>query len=253
MTSPSFYTRDGFQMFMQVVSQPLLTQAGSAIDCITADYAILPVELQQKIVLLTTLPSHQFSASYAGDIPAVPYIIGDLPAFGEAFRALLLLPALWQHASEVLDTAEVVYHFSNVTNKPPLVGPRLNWHRDFPNGYICPRTSRFVRVLIPLDGMNQHNGCTQIIRNSHLLTDEDALTSKKPSQLEIKPDTVTDILCDRGDVVFLHPKSIHGGGQNQSTRHRRVVIIQFGVAGEPLETNNRESFTEYTYQQMKDI
>lgn len=250
MKSSCTYAIDGFQVITDVVGEPLLNQAIAEIERITAEYATLSQTLQQKITLLTDLPPRQFSVAQA-EVPPLPYIIAELPAFGDAFKDLLLQPALWQHAAEILETMAITYHFSNVTTKPARVGPRLNWHRDFPNRYICPQTSRFTRLLIPLDGMDQSNGCTQIVKNSHCITDAEARNAPKPSRMEPSPETVIDILCAPGDVFFLHPKSIHGGGQNESTHHRRVVIIQFGVAGEPLVTDNQELFTGSTYQQIK--
>lgn len=250
MQAASIYQTDGYQVIANVVSEALCIQAIAAIERIKADYASLSATLQQKITLLTDLPPRQFSEPQT-DIPAIPYLIGELPAFGEAFLDLLLLPALWQHAAEILETETIVYHFSNVTNKPARVGPRLNWHRDFPNRYICPQTSHFTRLLIPLDGMNHCNGCTQIVKNSHRVTDEEAHTRLKLSQVELLPEMIADIICVRGDIVFLHPKSIHGGGQNESDQHRRVVIFQFAIAGEPLATEHQELFTGFTYEQIK--
>lgn len=246
------YETKGFHVCKAVVNSTLLDQTVSAVEEIAADYALLPSALQQKFVLLTDLSAQKFTEQQRAAVPAIPYIIGDLPALTTRFDDILLSPEIWQLTAEILGTAEIVYHFSNITTKPAKVGPRLNWHRDFPNQYICPRSSHFTRVLIALDAMDQRNGCTQLVQNSHQLTDEEARTAPKLNQLEISSATLLDIECQRGDIAFLHPKSIHGGGHNDSARHRRLLIMQFGPASEELVTHDSELFTGLTYQQMKE-
>lgn len=252
MSSKTFYERNGFQICKAVVTQALVEQTISAVEELTANYAHLPPVLQQKITLLTDLADHKFTEQQRTNVPATPYIIGDLPLFDAHFVAMLLAPTIWQAAAVVLGTADIVYHFSNITLKPAKVGPRLNWHRDFPNQYICPHSSRFTRALIALDGMDRRNGCTQLVQESHQVTDEEALTAPKIDQSAISAMALLDIECERGDIAFLHPKSIHGGGHNDSDRHRRLMIIQFGVASEELVTTNREAFTGFSYQQIKE-
>jgi ectoine hydroxylase-related dioxygenase (phytanoyl-CoA dioxygenase family) len=70
--------------------------------------------------------------------------------------------------------------------------------------------------------------------------------------LGISSTALLDIECKRGDIAFLHPKSIHGGEHNDSDQHRRLLVIQFGVVDEELATTNTEMFTGCSYQQMKE-
>lgn len=252
MSIQTFYERNGFHVCKAVVDQALIAQTISAVEEVAADYAHLPVALQQKIVLLTDLSAQKFGEQQRAHVPATPYIIGDLPALSSRFVDMLLTPEIWQLAAAILGTEGIVYHFSNVTLKPAKVGPRLNWHRDFPNQHICPRSSRFTRALIALDGMNRRNGCTQLVQESHQVTDQEARTAPKIDQSATSAMALLDIECERGDIAFLHPKSIHGGGHNDSDQHRRLMIIQFGVAGEELVTTNRETFTGFSYQQIKE-
>lgn len=252
MSSKIFYERNGFHVCKAVVTQALIAQTTAAVEDLTANYAHLSPALQQKITLLTDLSAHKFTEQQRTKVPATPYIISDLPAFDARFVAMLLAPAIWQSAAEIVEAEDIVYHFSNITLKPANVGPRLNWHRDFPNQYICPHSSRFTRALIALDGMDRRNGCTQLVQESHQVTDEEARTAPKIDQSAASGMALLDIECERGDIAFLHPKSIHGGGHNDSEQHRRLMIIQFGVAGEELVTTNRETFTGFSYQQIKE-
>src|SRR5262245_30205520 len=71
-------------------------------------------------------------------IKDVPFIINELPKRSDLLKDLLCREELWAMAQEILNSNEVIYHFSNVTRKPAYIGPNMSWHRDYPNQYICP-------------------------------------------------------------------------------------------------------------------
>lgn len=145
-----------------------------------------------------------------------PFIISELPLLSRVLFGALLQPELWQSASELLESDELVYHFSNLTRKPARIGPNISWHRDFPNRYICPASSRnFLRALIPLQVMSELNGAIEIIPGSHRQAAE---SGSEALTLTMAP----------GDILFLHPDLLHGGKENRSDQERTLLIVQIG-------------------------
>lgn len=171
-----------------------------------------------------------------------PFIIGNLIALDSRFARLFCIASLWTTASKLLECAreEVVFHFSNVTRKPPLNGPAIGWHRDADNSYFASVDHRTLRLLLPLQHMSGDNGGTQIVASSHLpgATHDDLI-----SVPAIAP----------GSCLVLHSMVRHGGSPNRSNDERDVIVLQFGVisselrhkADELLALSGREAFVKF--------
>jgi len=139
--------------------------------------------------------------------------------------------------------AEIRYHFSNITIKMKNIREKLGWHRDYPNKYISTEKPDFIRVMITLDGMDESNGGTVYIPNSHRYSNDrasDALKSlkKNPNSPEAKV-----ICCPHGSLVLLSPMLIHSGGISKLSVPRRNIIIQYGKSNSQLTTQNFEFLT----------
>ncbi|MFA6921851.1 MAG: phytanoyl-CoA dioxygenase family protein [Gallionella sp.] len=175
-----------------------------------------------------------------------PFIIGNLVSLDSRFARLFSINALWSTAARLLVCAqeEVVFHFSNVTRKPPLKGPAIGWHRDADNTYFASADQRTLRLLLPLQQMSVNNGGTKIVAASHL----PGATQTADDENFICDPTVAPRSC-----LVLHSKVLHGGSPNRSTAERDVIVIQFGVitselrhrANELLSLSDRESFMNY--------
>ncbi len=162
------------------------------------------------------------------------FILGDPPAFDPWFAELAIAPILLAPIRELLGTDDIRYHFGNVTLKQPRVGSGISWHRDFPNRYLCPQSSSFLRVMICLDGMTRENGATQFLRDSHHLTDAEAVTASAARDAAASHARIDIAECPPGSAVFIHPKSVHGGPPNPSPHPRRNLIFQWGRADDPV-------------------
>lgn len=168
------------------------------------------------------------SVSEVGD---AIFILGDLCRYAPQFSTLLRLPALVHACTLALRSTELVAHFMNATTKHPRFGRAIGWHRDFPNGYLSGTDSRFLRVMVCLDGMAEHGGATRFLPGSHRVDDGYAIAEKRGgAKHRYAAHHGVAAECAPGDLVLIHPKVIHGGPANTSDVTRRNVIVQVGVA-----------------------
>jgi hypothetical protein len=161
------------------------------------------------------------------DVEGEPYLLGGLAGLDERFRLLLAAAPLWGLAARLLAVPQdaVVYHYAQVLRKPAGIGPALSWHRDYANTYISTRGAYFVRLLMPLQGMSVANGGTGVVPGSHFI-DDASLADERAT-----PDITGPVFphLAAGDVLALHPKTVHGGGTNRGAGDRDLLAIQFGV------------------------
>lgn len=215
---------DGYRVSPGLISNTLVTEALAAVEELCRTLHPGDPRWEKHVFPLSEVKPQQNPGVNPAEVPTEPYLLSDLPPLSPALKALADAPALWAFAREMLETDDIVRHFSNVTRKAAKVGPNLSWHRDYPNGYICPKASAdFFRVLIPLERMDEENGCTLAIPHSHFLTDEEALL--KPKEADYT--TAIPLIAEAGTAIAIHPKLLHGGNENRSARHRNLVVIQF--------------------------
>ena len=119
---------------------------------------------------------------------------------------------------QALEVDEVEIHFANITTKSPAIGSGINWHRDFPNAYICPETPQMLRTMICIDGMDEENGASLFVSGTHL--DSTASSDVSPTDARI-----VKAVCPPGAVVAIHPLVLHGGLPNFSSKWRRNIVI----------------------------
>ena len=239
----------GYHTFSNVYQQVDIENARRAVERICREVRPEDEAWNRLITPLSALHEHRNPGLRQDSLRGIPFLIGELPTFSEALKEFVLHQSLWDIAQELLGSDDVVYHFSNVTRKPAQVGPNLSWHRDYPNRYICPEKSRdFVRALIPLEGMNEENGCTEALPKSHDITDEDAIQQEKKKDFDLP--RIVPLDAKAGDVVMIHSKLLHGGRENRSTRERNLVAIQLGVKTDAFLYWNEERFTGLTREEI---
>ncbi len=198
-----------------------------------------------SVVAVTSQHPQRNPGVPAGRYGQEPYLIGDLLSLDIRFARIFAAKALWRWTGKFLGCAtdEVVFHFSNLTRKPPLNGPAVGWHRDADNTYFASADRRTLRFLLPLQAMSAINGGTEILPGSHL---PDAMQARKDDCASFCP-TVAP-----GSCLALHSGVLHGGAPNRSTRERDVMVVQFGVstselrhrASELLSLSGRDAFVE---------
>lgn len=168
------------------------------------------------------------------------FIIGDLHRFCPGLLPILITPEIVNLVSDLLGTDDLMLHFINLTMKSAGIGSGINWHRDFPNTFICPTEPRMVRTMICVDGMSGEMGPTTFLPGSHQAA-QLSLTSAEGAEEMVETAT-----CAPGSVVAIHPLVLHGGPPNFSAAKRRNIIIQWGRADVPLQTDQKEAVTGLT-------
>ena len=173
------------------------------------------------------------------------FILGDLPRFCPEVLPVILNAQLAGLVSELLGASGIVTHFANLTAKTAGIGSGISWHRDFPNKFISPVTPEMVRTMICLDGMSPENGATTFLRGSHKTPGIQA------SSITENDADIAAAVCAPGGIVAIHPLVLHGGPPNTSSRPRRNIVIQWGRKGVPLATDNSESITGKTVEDLR--
>ena len=248
------YQEAGFEVFAGAVARhiPSLREA-VVLECRrfregTPDHAALSVSLAQYI-RKHPARSPGVSPKDAGD---EPYILGGIAGLNRAFLTFITEPELWQVASGLLDVEpdQLVYHSGQVVRKPAHIGAGLGWHRDYGATYIATQGARFLRLLIPLQPISQTNSGTAIVPGSHLISD------KVAQSLVGVPESDDGAICpalEPGDILALHPKTLHGGGPNRSKDARDLFVIQYADGNAPLlHSDDSEPYTGLHRQELVD-
>ncbi|WP_461536695.1 phytanoyl-CoA dioxygenase family protein [Spongorhabdus nitratireducens] len=159
-----------------------------------------------------------------------PYFIEGIPLLSRSFDSLISLKCLWEMASRLLQNRQLSYHNTCLLFKPAYIGPKVQWHRDFMRNNILSFTSsRFLRIFIPLDRFDQHNGAPMVYPGSHRIPERAAfLRLKHRYGTHPFPHTLS---CSPGDIVIINPKIRHGSGPNRSARNRTNLLLQLGTYG----------------------
>lgn len=236
------YAAQGYAVIPALLDARSGAAAIAAVERIQRNLATLSPALTEKLVLERTLPARKRNGIPPEATGDAIFIIGDLPAFDPAFLTCLLAPNLLALVRALLGSDDIRYHFSNVTMKRPHVGSGISWHRDFPNRYICPARPSFLRLMICLDGMDAENGATIFAMGSHLSANQTEAGQTEAGQTEAGQGMAASAarhpqmtaICPPGSVIAIHPQILHGGANNQTARHRRNIVVQWGRADDPV-------------------
>lgn len=237
------FRRDGFGTVSGAVSPAVVAGLVGAVERVQAGVADLSPEMRTRLTLERDLAADRRGGTAASVVGDAIFILGDPTAFDAVFLQLLDTPGVVGPVREALGTTAIVAHFMNVTIKHPRWGRALGWHRDYPNRYACPAVSRFMRVMLCLDGMDESSGATTFVPGSHRIGDEEAIREVGARKAP-PPGDIVAVCCAPGDLVLIHPKVLHGGGMNTSARPRRNVVLQVGDSAAPLiDPPENESLT----------
>jgi len=232
-TAAAFAAR-GYVIVPSAVADATVTAAVDAVTAIEHAVGDLPDDLVERSFVLE--PADTRGPGTTGALNGRrTFIIGDPIRFRPDLAAVMTHPVSVQVASALLGATGIRYHFGNVTTKQPRSMRAVSWHRDYPNTYMCPRRSSFVRVMLCLDGMGSTNGATQFLPGSHLLSDDEAIAAEDDGRaVNLSSNGVEVATCPAGSLVFIHPKVLHGGPANLSSSPRRNIIVQWGIDDDPV-------------------
>ncbi len=221
------FASQGFAVMNDVLPGPELSLARELVSRLIARHRSgeeAVISMGVSVATVTNQHPQRNPGVVAGQWQLEPYIIGNLVSLDVRFAALFSAQSIWLCAADLLSCLQeqVVFHFSNITRKPPLAGPAVGWHRDAHNTYFASSDRRTVRLLLPLQPMNETNGGTEVVAGSHLSRAEPEGPVCCP---QVSP----------GSCLALHSEVLHGGAPNRSASERDVIVLQFGVVTSELQ------------------
>lgn len=163
------------------------------------------------------------------------YRIERLPDQDPAFWAVATDSRLADLAADVLGP-DVVYRDSMINVKPPGARGAVTWHQDFP---FYPHTNvGTIQVLAALYDVGDDQGPLTVIPGSHRgrifehYDEQGEWTGEVgPGDLErLDLSSAVELPCSAGDVVLLHPVTVHGSRPNTSQRPRPLLIHGMNAA-----------------------
>lgn len=170
-----------------------------------------------------------------GKEQALPQILGPEKFAPELWDTQARANAL-QICKQLLGD-DVEAHGSHAIFKPAHHGATTPWHQD--EAYWNPDMEyRSMSVWLPLQDVDESNGCMQFIPGSHL--SEVALhqpinNDPRIHGLELAPDaninTQNPTICPlpAGGATFHPSRTLHFTAANHSDRPRRALIMMFGA------------------------
>ena len=168
---------DGTVVLEGLFSASEILALGAGLDAITSDVRQLPEDLRALLTLERDLSPRQRSGITEEQAGDRVFIVGELQRFAPAFEALITHSKILETLEALFESCEFAFHFMNATVKSAHVGSKVGWHRDWPNKYLCGKTSNQVRLMLCVDGMRKCEGALDIVRGTHTISDEDAKTA----------------------------------------------------------------------------
>jgi phytanoyl-CoA hydroxylase len=152
--------------------------------------------------------------------------------YRRVFRELAAQPALLEAVGQLAGGDELTVYFSQIFFKPPEGGGPKPIHQD--NFYFGPSDADgMVTAWIALDEATVENGCLYYADGSHRqgLIDHVA-PEAEPFNLQLPAETaaaanMTAAPVSRGGVSFHHGITLHGSGDNLSSKWRRAVAFHY--------------------------
>ncbi|QEG37534.1 phytanoyl-CoA dioxygenase family protein [Bythopirellula goksoeyrii] len=163
------------------------------------------------------------------------------------FHDLLWNPALVGTSRQLLNAAPRFWH-DQLFCKPAQHGGVVAWHQDY-SYWTRTEPMQHLTCWIPLDDCDAENGSIQYVPGSHrwellprteLAGDMDGIRAVLNDERWEALSNPTVVTAKQGYATFHHPLMVHGSQANNSSRPRRVTVVNLvadgvcSMADEPL-------------------
>jgi len=148
-------------------------------------------------------------------------------------------PTLAGIASQILGTRLIQQLINQAHFKIPGDQVSFSWHQDSLHRRYGTRLwtdvnglGSFVEIITAVDPMSAENGCIKLIPKSHLkghIPVEGANRRLPASSFD--PAAAIDIHLSPGQMLLVHPYTVHGSEANQSGKPRRLFLNGFAYPG----------------------
>ena len=162
------------------------------------------------------------------------------------FHDVLWNPRFLVAASQLLSDKPVRFWHDQLFCKPAKQGGVVAWHQDY-SYWTRTKPIAHLTCWCSLDDSTVENGCLQYVPGSHQwgLLDKPALAGDLMgitnflNAEQLKQFHPVPVEVKAGEAIFHHSLTLHGSGENKSTRPRRAFVINVfadGVASDSNET-----------------
>ncbi len=161
------------------------------------------------------------------------------------FHDTLWNPRFVMAASQLLGNKPVRFWHDQLFYKPAKTGGVVAWHQDY-SYWTRTRPIAHLTCWCGLDDATMENGCLQYVPGSQrwgllkkpdlagdLLGIMDFLTEEQKHQFKPIPAEVK-----AGEAIFHHPLTLHGSGENKSSRPRRAFVLNVFEDGVVSDSND---------------
>ncbi len=142
------------------------------------------------------------------------------------FRAIFTGAAVLDIVSGLIGP-RIYLHSSKLMCKPAQAGRRKPWHQDL--AYWDDMDSAQVTLWCAIDPATRANGCLQVIPGSHRrgLIQHEEIEDWQIREDKIDEENVVFAVMSPGDVLFLHPLTLHASGANLSSEPRLAALVNY--------------------------
>lgn len=215
------YKRDGF-LVVKGLESPLLSTAISACDRlddqvrgITHSFGDFNLEA----------PSGGWASQdgvtecYPGAIRKVKNLIDH----SDIFLAVASDPTVLSAVKSLMGFKFSLHSKGFLMNKSPHVAGEKDWHQD--SAYF-PAEANIITAWIPLQVVDEQNGCMYVIPGSHLAGSVEHTGEER--HLE-NVDATKSIICpmSAGDVLLMDKHTLHYTGHNDTDANRRALLFRY--------------------------
>ena len=142
-------------------------------------------------------------------------------------------PAFVMAASQLLEDKPVRFWHDQIFYKPAKKGGVVAWHQDY-SYWTRTKPVAHITCWCALDNATEENGCLQYIPGSHkwgllpkphLAGDLHSIRAFLTEEQQKQFDNAKLAPVKAGEGIFHHSLTLHGSGENKSTRPRRAFVI----------------------------
>lgn len=150
----------------------------------------------------------------------------------KGFHDVLWNPRFVMAAHQLLGNVPVRFWHDQLFYKPPKKGGVVAWHQDY-SYWTRTKPIAHLTCWCGLDDSTPENGCLQYVPGSHRwgLLDKPELAGDLLGIMDYLSDEQkkefhpVSVSTKAGEAIFHHPLTLHGSGENNSSKPRRAFVI----------------------------
>jgi ectoine hydroxylase-related dioxygenase (phytanoyl-CoA dioxygenase family) len=188
---------------------------------------------------------YEFHSNESADVNTILFHALGAWRITLGFHDVLWNPRFVMAASQLLGNAPIRFWHDQLFYKPAKKGGVVAWHQDY-SYWTRTKPVAHLTCWCGLDDSTQENGCLQYVPGSQRwgLLDKPELAGNvmgimdyltPQQQAEFKPIPVE---TKAGEAIFHHSLTLHGSGENKSSRPRRAFVINAFKDGVVSDSND---------------